>query len=248
MSLVSALQRVAQLETAGAPAAFSNLLAEQLATGTGSSTGDAPGGGSGAALSTLLAGELGGSGTGALSPLAPASTLGSTASLAPASGVAAMSNPFAVGAPAGAGTGNQAIVRIAQGEVGVSEQPPGSNDSPRIATYRQATTGAIAGAPWCAYFVSWAARQAGTPLGDQGEGFGSVDQLWSWAQQRGRAVENGPGVKPQPGDLAVFNEHVGIVTGVLPDGRIQTVEGNYADKVSANVRGANEAVGYVRMS
>ena len=54
---------------------------------------------------------------------------------------------------------------------------------------------------------------------------------------------------PQPGDLIVFGgEHVGIVKGVLPDGSIQTIEGNYENKVSANVRPASEATGYVSMS
>ena len=50
----------------------------------------------------------------------------------------------------------------ATGEIGVQEEPPGSNDGPRIAQYRAATAGA-ASTPgrWCAYFVSWAAAQAG---------------------------------------------------------------------------------------
>ena len=139
------------------------------------------------------------------------------------------------------------IVAAAQGEVGQSEQPPGSNDSPRIAMYRQATAGSGVG-PWCAYFTSWAARQAGMPLGDQGQGFGSVDALYAWAQRTGRAQPNGPGVVPRPGDLIVFNEHIGIVESVLPDGRIQTIEGNSSDRVSRNVHGTSDAVGYVRMS
>ena len=40
-----------------------------------------------------------------------------------------------------------------------------------------------ASGPWCAYFVSWAARQAGVPLGDSGQGFGRVDDVMAWAQQ-----------------------------------------------------------------
>ena len=70
--------------------------------------------------------------------------------------------------PAGTPAG-QAILNAIRPEVGVAEQPPGSNDSPRIAQYRQATAGSGVG-PWCAYFVSWAARQAGVPLGDSGPG------------------------------------------------------------------------------
>lgn len=150
-----------------------------------------------------------------------------------------------LGAPVGQGA--PALVRVAEGEVGQAEQPPGSNDSPRIALYRTATAGGGVG-PWCAYFASWCARQAGMPLGDQGQGFGSVDALYAWAQRTGRAVPNGPGVVPRPGDLIVLHEHVGIVEGVLPDGRIETIEGNSSDRVSRNERASSEAVGYVRMS
>ena len=46
----------------------------------------------------------------------------------------------------------------------------------------------------------------------------------------------------------VGDEHVGIVRSVLPNGQIQTIEGNYEDKVAANVRSAGEATGYVSMS
>ena len=141
-----------------------------------------------------------------------------------------------------------AMARVAETQVGQSEQPPGSNESPAIATYRSATAGAVPGDGWCAYFVSWVARQAGTPLGDQGQGFGYVGDIWSWAQSHGRAIQNGPGVVPKPGDLIVFgDQHVGIVDKVLPNGSIQTIEGNYSNQVSRVVRGAGEATGYVQM-
>ncbi len=140
------------------------------------------------------------------------------------------------------------IVAAAESQLGQTEQPPGSNEGPAIAAYREATAGAVPGAPWCAYFASWAARQAGEPLGPAGEGLGSVSEIWSWAQSSGRAIPNGPGVVPQPGDLIVFGgEHVGIVRELLPDGRIATIEGNYENKVAANVRSAGEATGYVNM-
>jgi hypothetical protein len=140
-----------------------------------------------------------------------------------------------------------AMCAIAGAEVDQAEQPPGSNDSPRIAQYRTATAGSGVG-PWCCYFVSWVARQAGMPVGDRGEGFGSVDALYAWAQRAGRAVPNGPGVVPRPGDLIVWDEHIGIVEQVLPDGRIQTLEGNSSDQVSRNVHEFSDALGYVRMS
>ncbi len=155
---------------------------------------------------------------------------------------------------AGAGSAAQdtpgaRIVAIAESQLGQTEQPPGSNESPAIAQYRTATAGAAPGAPWCAYFASWVARQAGEPIGEQGQGAGAVADVWSWAQSTGRAIPNGPGVVPQPGDLIVFgDEHVGIVRDVLPSGQIQTIEGNYESKVAANVRSPTEATGYVNMS
>ncbi len=140
------------------------------------------------------------------------------------------------------------IVAIAESQAGQTEQPPGSNESPAIAHYRTATAGAIPGAPWCAYFASWAAREAGSPLGTHGEGLGAVSEIWSWAQSTGRAIANGPGVTPRPGDLIVFgDEHVGIVKDVLPGGDIQTIEGNYENKVALNTRTPSEATGYVNM-
>lgn len=140
------------------------------------------------------------------------------------------------------------IVAIAETQIGQAEQPPGSNESPAIAQYRDATAGAVPGAPWCAYFASWAAQQAGEPLGPQGQGLGSVSDIWSWAQSSGRAIPNGPGVVPQPGDLIVFGDsHVGIVKEVLPSGQIATIEGNYENKVAANVRSPGEATGYVSL-
>ena len=76
------------------------------------------------------------------------------------------------GTPAG-----QAILNAIRPRVGAGRAArPGSNDSPRISQYRQATAGSGVG-PWCAYFVSWASRQAGVPLGDSGQGFGRVDDV-----------------------------------------------------------------------
>ncbi len=79
-------------------------------------------------------------------------------------------------------TAGARIVAAAETQIGQAEQPPGSNESPAIAEYRAATAGAVPGAPWCAYFASWAARQAGEPIGADGAGLGSVSEIWSWAQ------------------------------------------------------------------
>ncbi|HEY4348143.1 MAG TPA: CHAP domain-containing protein [Gaiellaceae bacterium] len=153
----------------------------------------------------------------------------------------ATTNPQATG-----GTG-ASIVSAADSQIGQAEDPPGSNDGMAIATYRGAVAGAQAGEPWCAYFASWAAAQAGTPLGTYGQGLGSVAEIQDWAQTNGKLLP--ASATPSPGDLILFGtRHVGIVESVNPDGTLTTIEGNHGNAVQQVTRKASEATGYVSMS
>ena len=185
-----------------------------------------------------------------VSPKPPATAGGSPGFLTALNGVEHGSSLAApAGAPAVAGTGGAQALAAAQSQVGVAEQPPGSNDGPQIAQFRTATAGSGVG-PWCAYFTSWAAAQAGVPLGEAGQGFGSVSALYGWAQRTGRATPAGPGVVPNPGDLIVWGgHHIGIVESVDPDGSIHTIEGNSSNAVSRRSYGPDGggATGYVRL-
>jgi CHAP domain len=187
-----------------------------------------------------------------VAPTAVSTALTATPANATFASLMGQSATGATGATALPATGGtpvgQAMVNLARQEVGVAEQPPGSNDSPRIAQYRQATAGSGVG-PWCAYFVSWAARNAGAPLGEQGQGFGSVEQVWSWAQRAGKAIPAGT-QPPQTGDLIVWGgRHIGMVESVDPDGSIHTIEGNSSDRVSQRTYGPDGggATGFVRL-
>ena len=219
MSVQDVLVRIAEIQ--------SGLVAP------GAVVAPAPAAGSSAAFAQMLQ-AAGGQTAGAV-PFSGSSLAAGTAGL-----------PGAMMGAVPAGTGGAAVLAAVQGEVGQAEQPPGSNDSARIAVYRNATAGSGVG-PWCAYFTSWAAREAGMPLGDNGQGFGSVDALYAWAQGAGRAVPNGLGVVPRPGDLVVWDEHIGVVEAIQPDGSIATIEGNSSDRVARRVHPAGSALGYVRM-
>jgi hypothetical protein len=174
---------------------------------------------------------------------APANTATAFASALQGATATTAAAPLSTGGtPAG-----QAMLAAIRPEVGQTEQPPGSNESPRIAQYRQATAGAPGPGPWCAYFVSWAARQAGVPIGDSGQGYGRVDDVMAWGQRAGKALPAGS--TPQPGDLIVWDEHIGIVESVGADGSIKTIEGNSSDSVARRTYGSDGggAVGYVRL-
>jgi hypothetical protein len=185
-------------------------------------------------------------------PARPAAAAGQPAP-APAGTPAALADPLVAGGVPG-GRGAQ-IVAIAKAELdkGIAESSPGSNDGPRIAEYRTATDGAGVG-PWCAYFTSWVAKQAGVPVGPDGSGIGYVPTLKNWAEQTDRYIPNGEG-PPQVGDLVVFDwqgdgvlDHVGIVSAVKPDGSIETIEGNAGDKVAARSYGPDGYAGLVRLA
>src|SRR3954451_22003587 len=72
-------------------------------------------------------------------------TLGAqTAAVAGAKATPAMTKTAfspTLGAGPGSGGGAKGMLQAASAEVGQTEQPPGSNDSPRIAWYRSATAG-----------------------------------------------------------------------------------------------------------
>jgi hypothetical protein len=153
--------------------------------------------------------------------------------------------PPTVGLQPASGAGPAALA-VAGLELGQGEEPPGSNDGARIGVYRSAVAGAYQGAPWCGYFVSWAAAQAGAPIGFQGEGLGSVEGIEAWARATGRLLP--AGVQPQPGDLILYGgRHIGIVESVNPDGSLTTIEGNHNERVERVHRSRAEATGFVRL-
>jgi hypothetical protein len=181
-------------------------------------------------------------------PVTFAGQLGTATATLSSPATSALATPALAGVQGG--TAGQRMVALAQAEVGQAEQPPGSNDSPRIAQYRQATAGSGVG-PWCSYFVSWAAQQAGAPLGEAGQGFGAVSAVSAWAQRTGRFTPAGAGTVPSPGDLIVWGgQHIGMVESVDPDGQIHTIEGNSSNMVTRRTHGADGdgATGFVKMS
>jgi hypothetical protein len=114
-------------------------------------------------------------------------------------------------------------------DIGICEDPPGSNRSVDIDEYNR-LAGAPVGSYWCA---SWAAamyRDAGAQT--PGKGKDPVVEEWlKWARANGTFIDRSQ--SPEPGYLALYDyakdpkqrtDHCGIVVRVTPG--IFVIEGN----------------------
>lgn len=116
------------------------------------------------------------------------------------------------------------VLRRAQSQLGVHEDPPGSNQTPYSEWY--GTRG-----PWCGMFVSWVFFFAELPLpASTAKGFAYTPSGAAWFQRRGQWTHT-----PKAGHVVFFNwpgdgidriSHVGIVESVRADGAVITIEGN----------------------
>lgn len=151
---------------------------------------------------------------------------------------------------------------IANSQVGVKEQPPGSNRGPKVDAYLAAAGLRGQAQPWCAAFVTWVYREAGCTF-----------RGWNLAYCPSfvREGRNGDMLRTvlasnvMPGDLALFDwghdgvaDHIGIVTSrVDRAGTFRTVEGNTSTGsagsqsnggcVAARTRSKRDVVAFLRV-
>lgn len=127
------------------------------------------------------------------------------------------------------------VVEIARGELGVTEDPRGSNQ----VKYWDSYDPKMQGQPWCVAFLWWVFQQAGERMSFFGGGrTASCSMLLRWYREQGLTV---PVSEVQPGDIVILNfhgttdtEHCGLATGIsdiknLSKGMpysVWTIEGN----------------------
>jgi hypothetical protein len=158
--------------------------------------------------------------TGRGAPAATSPELGTPVTVSQGQCSASTIAPEAASAPA--------IVKVAESQVGQSEHPPGSE----CTTYGPCEE-------WCSLFASWVWQRAGVPLPGPTSLYGYSGALYEWTRAHGGHVLPAS-ARPTPGDAVFYgtgsregeSAHVGIVVRVLRNGQIETVEGNYAGKVS----------------
>ena len=104
------------------------------------------------------------------------------------------------------------VIEIARLELGVTEDPPGSNRTKYGAAY------GLDGQPWCVMFLWWCFREAGERMAFfGGRKTASCTTLLRWYKEQGLTV---PVEQVQAGDIVILNfrggtdtEHCGLVVG-----------------------------------
>jgi hypothetical protein len=126
-----------------------------------------------------------------------------------------------------------AVLKTALGEVGVCEDPPGSNRGRRVEEYlRSVYTGA--GNAWCAAFVYWCYEQASAGLNRVNPLVRTAGCMQHWLHTKGLKTTAAEALHDpsliHSGAVFIISRgggkgHTGIVTGVFED-CIETIEGN----------------------
>ena len=138
-------------------------------------------------------------------------------------------------------------IKTARQEIGVSEDPPGSNNGPRIKEYLNSVK-LGPGYPWCAAFVYWCFERASVRLNRANPLVKTATCMNHWRRTKGvkilslEAVYNPSLI--EPGTVFIISlgngkGHTGIVTGIGKS-YIQTIEGNTNAGYSANGGGVFE--------
>ncbi len=147
------------------------------------------------------------------------------------------------------------VLEIATNEIGVHEDPPGSNKGKRIEEYQRAV-GIDPGEPWCVAFIFFCFATAArtlklpNPIEEADCKTGSALDLWNRASRASNVTVvihydalNDPS-KVKPGMIFVISTgggygHVGLVASVVGN-RLETIEGN------TNDGGSREGIGVFR--
>jgi hypothetical protein len=125
------------------------------------------------------------------------------------------------------------VIRIASGEIGVCEDPPGSNKGTRIDEYLRAVD-MPPGFAWCCAFVFWCFMKACSKLRIPNPLPRTAGCMQLWKKSGGVRITRKEALEDPslivPGLIFIISRgdgkgHTGIVTGV-ENGLIHTIEGN----------------------
>lgn len=139
-------------------------------------------------------------------------------------------------------------LKVAITQIGVMEDPPGSNKGPQVNAYL-ASVGLPPGLFWCAAFVYWCFDKAAVNIGKANPLVKTGHVMTHWNKTTGKKITMNEAVnKPsliKPGHIFILNTggsagHTGLVEKV-EGGIIHTIEGN------SNNSGSRNGIGVFRL-
>ena len=139
------------------------------------------------------------------------------------------------------------VLEIASKEIGVVEEPPGSNSGPEVNKYLS-SVGLDPGYAWCAGFVFYCFREASAKLNRVNPVTKTAGCIDHWRRTLGyKIAAKGAIANPamiEPGSIFIMSRgggygHTGIVKSVN-DGYINTIEGNTNTSLSSEGGGVFE--------
>lgn len=145
-------------------------------------------------------------------------------------------------------------LKIAKSQIGKQEIPKGSNAGTDVEKYLK-SVGLGKGYSWCMAFVYWCFLEASiqTKLKNTLKKTGGVLAQWNSIDAKYKKQE------PQTGDVFIMDfgkgqGHTGFVEKILPNGKIQTIEGNTNDdgsregyEVCRRTRNLSTIKGFIRI-
>ena len=143
----------------------------------------------------------------------------------------------------------QRALQFAVSQIGVREEPVGSNQGPMVNEYLK-STGTPPGSFWCMAFVHWCFMKAATELGVPNSFPRTAGCLDAWSRaQAFRITASQAKANPAlvvPGSVFIFDfggslGHTGIVEAAT-GGTLQTIEGN------SNTDGSSNGIGVFRLN
>lgn len=121
------------------------------------------------------------------------------------------------------------LIREAEKWIGTSEKG-GNNKGPEVERFQKAVDGKAVGEPWCACFVQFCVKEVTSRLQPTVVMASSEHCMTIWTRTSGVHRYK----SPRPGYIVIWNYegtangHIGIVTRVIDEFTIETIEGNTA--------------------
>lgn len=118
------------------------------------------------------------------------------------------------------------------------DKTKGDNKGKEVEMFQKAVDGVAAGEPWCCAFIQFCIKQIEEKHKIECLVYKSEHCMTVFRNSSPKVVK-----VPQPGDLIVWRMgntaagHIGIITKILPNGRVETIEGNTSDSTSVDRNG-----------